>query len=258
MRLQGKVAIVTGAGQGLGRSIAERFAKEGAGLILNDLEKTTGRDLVQRLRASNASVQFVAGDVSRPHIAKQLAVTAVRSFGRIDILVNNAGIAGSAHGDGPVTESQEDAWDKILRVNLKSVFLCCRYAIPEMIRGGGGSIINMASVLALVGSQRYFTSHAYAASKGAIVSLSRAMAVHYSARKVRVNAICPGLIDTPLTQKSKGDPKLMRYVRERQPLVNGMGCADDVASAVVFLASDEARLITGAILPLDAGWSAGV
>jgi NAD(P)-dependent dehydrogenase (short-subunit alcohol dehydrogenase family) len=258
MRLKGKFAIVTGAGRGLGRSIAERFAREGAGLILNDIEKSTGRDLVQRLRTSNAAAEFVVGDVSRPPIAKQLAITAVRSFGRIDVLVNNAGIGGSAHGDGPVTESQEDAWDKILRVNLKSVFLCCRFAIPEMIRGGGGSIINMASVLALVGSQKYFTSHAYAASKGAIVSLTRAMAVHYSARKVRVNAICPGLIDTPLTQKSKREPELMRYIRERQRLVNGMGSADDVASAVAFLASDEARLITGAILPLDAGWSAGV
>jgi NAD(P)-dependent dehydrogenase (short-subunit alcohol dehydrogenase family) len=258
MRLKGKSAIVTGAGQGLGRSVAERFAREGAGLIVNDVEKDSGRDLLRVLRSSNASVEFVAGDVSRPRIAKQLAVIAVRSYARIDILVNNAGIGGSAHGDGPVTDSQEDAWDKILRVNLKSVFLCCRYAIPEMIRGGGGSVINMASVLALVGSQKYFTSHAYAASKGAIVSLTRAMAVHYAARKVRVNAICPGLIDTPLTQKSKREPELMRYVRERQPLVNGIGSADDVASAVVFLASDEARLITGAILPLDAGWSAGV
>ena len=250
--------IITGAGQGLGRSIAERFAREGAGLILNDVEKSTGLALVQRLRSSKAPVEFVAGDVSRPRIAKQLAVTALRSFGRLDILVNNAGIGGSARGDGPVTESQEDAWDNILRVNVKSVFLCCRYAIPEMIRGGGGSIINMASVLALVGSQKYFTSHAYVASKGAIVSLTRAMAVHYAAQRVRVNAICPGLIDTPLTQKSKREPELMRYVRERQRLLNGMGSADDVASAVVFLASDEARLITGAILPLDAGWSAGV
>jgi NAD(P)-dependent dehydrogenase (short-subunit alcohol dehydrogenase family) len=258
MRLKGKFAIVTGAGQGLGRSIAEQFAREGAGLILNDVEKDAGRRLVKVLRSSNASVEFVAGDVSRPPIAKQLAMTALRRYGRIDVLVNNAGIGGSAHGDGPVTESQEGAWDKILRVNLKSVFLCCRYAIPQMIRSGGGSIINVASVLALVGSRKYFTSHAYAASKGAIVSLTRAMAVHYADRRVRVNAICPGLIDTPLTQKSKREPELMRYVRERQRLVDGMGSADDVASAVAFLASDEARLITGAILPLDAGWSAGL
>ncbi|HEV2501198.1 MAG TPA: SDR family oxidoreductase, partial [Terriglobia bacterium] len=166
-------------------------------------------------------------------------------------------IGGSSRGDGPVTESREDSWDRILRVNLKSVFLCCRYAIPEMIRGGGGTVINMSSVLALVGTPKYFKSHAYAASKGAIISLTRAMASYYAAQNVRVNAVCPGLIDTPLAEKSKRDGEVMRYVREKQRLVNGLGSATDVASAVLFLASDQSRLITGVALPLDAGWSAG-
>jgi NAD(P)-dependent dehydrogenase (short-subunit alcohol dehydrogenase family) len=257
MRLEGKVAVVTGAGQGIGRAVAELFAREGARLVLNDLNRSTGEATCRLARKAGAHAELVAGDVSMPNTAKKLVVTALRHFDRIDVLVNNAGIGGSAHGDGPVTESREDSWDKILRVNLKSVFLCCRFAIPEMVRSGGGAVINLSSVLALVGCEKYFTSHAYAASKGAILSLTRAMAAHYATRGVRVNAVCPGLIETPLALKAKRQREVMRYVRERQRLIGGMGSASDVAAAVLFLASDEARLITGAVLPLDAGWSAG-
>jgi NAD(P)-dependent dehydrogenase (short-subunit alcohol dehydrogenase family) len=257
MRLEGKVAIVTGAGQGIGRAIAERFAREGARLVLNDSNRATGEAACESARKAGALAELVAGDVSMPKIAKRLVAAAARHYGRIDILINNAGIGGSAHGDGPVTESREDSWDKILRVNLKSVFLCCRYAIPEMARAGGGVVINMSSVLALVGCEKHFTSHAYAASKGAIVSLTRAMAAHYAAQGVRVNAVCPGLIETPLALKAKRQREVMRYVRERQKLIGGLGSAADVAAAALFLASDESRLMTGAILPLDAGWSAG-
>jgi NAD(P)-dependent dehydrogenase (short-subunit alcohol dehydrogenase family) len=256
MRLQGKVAIVTGAGQGIGRSIAELFAREGALLILNDVNARAGRAARDRIARSGGRAEFVLGDVSRPGVARRLVSGAKGKFRRLDILVNNAGIGGSAHGDGPVTASRIEAWDKIQRVNLKSVFLCCRFAIPEMARTGGGSIINMGSVLALAGCEEHFTSHAYVASKGGIVSLTRALAAYYARQRVRVNAVCPGLIRTPLTAKSQRRPRVLRYVAKHQPLAGGLGTPEEVAAAVLFLASDEASLITGAILPVDGGWAA--
>jgi NAD(P)-dependent dehydrogenase (short-subunit alcohol dehydrogenase family) len=258
MRLANKVAIVTGAGQGIGLSIAELFAREGAALVLAERNPRTGQAAVETASRLGAKATLVASDVSVPATAQRLVRVARKKFGRVDILVNNAGIAGSAYGDGPVTESREEAWDRILRVNLKSVFLCCRYAIPEMIRAGGGSVINMASILALVGCSEHYTSHAYVASKGGIVSLTRAMAAYYARKRVRVNALCPGATKTPMTEGAEGNPKLLRYIMGKQPLAGGLGSAQDVAAAALFLASDESRLITVVILPVDAGWSTGL
>ncbi len=241
---------MTGAEQGIGRAIAELFERESASLVVNDI--------VRRAEQRPIGV-FVEGDISRPATARAAVEAAVSNFGRVDVLVNNAAIGGSAHGDGPVTTSDEAAWDKILRVNVTSVMLCCRYAIPEMVRtAGGGSVVNMASVLALAGCSEHFTSHAYVASKGAIVSLTRALAAYYAAQKIRVNALCPGLIDTPLSAKSRERPDALRYVTARQRLTGTMGTAADVARAALFLASDDSAFITGAILPVDGGWSTGV
>lgn len=258
MRLENKVAVITGAGQGIGQAIAARFAREGARLVINDINTRTGQATLRRLRQLCRGAALVSGDVSRLRVARQLMARAREGFGRIDILVNNAGIAGSAFGDGPVTALREQAWDKILRVNLKSVFCCCRFAIPEMVRDGGGSIINIASVLALVGCREHFTSHAYVASKGGMISLTRAMAAYYAAQGVRVNAVCPGLIRTPMTKRAQGDPRVLRFVAERQPLLSDLGMPEDVAAAAVFLASDESRMVTGVVLPVDAGWSSSV
>jgi NAD(P)-dependent dehydrogenase (short-subunit alcohol dehydrogenase family) len=257
MRLKDKVAIITGAGQGIGLSVAERFAREGARLVLNELHSETGTQAVKRIRALKGQVILVRGDISSSRVARRTIETALERFGRLDVLVNNAGIAGSSVGDGPVTESKEEAWDKVLRINLKSVFLCCRYAIPKMIKGGGGSVINISSVLGLVGSAKHFRSHAYAASKGGVISLTRAMAASYAGDRVRVNCVCPGLIDTPMAGRIRSNNSALRFVRQRQPLRNGLGRPEEVAATIVFLASDEAPMITGIVLPVDGGWSAG-
>ncbi|HUY15724.1 MAG TPA: SDR family NAD(P)-dependent oxidoreductase [Terriglobia bacterium] len=257
MRLKDKVAVITGAGQGIGLSVAECFAREGARLVLNEVNPRTGRRAVERIRALDGQVALVSGDISSSRVARRAVTTAIERFGRLDILVNNAGIAGSSVGDGPVTESKEDAWDKVLRINLKSVFLCCRYAIPEMIKRGGGAVINVSSVLGLVGSARHFKSHAYAASKGGIISLTRAMAAWYACNRVRVNCVSPGLIDTPMAMRVLGKTSALRYVKQHQPLRGGLGTPEEVASAILFLASNEASMITGIVLPVDAGWSAG-
>jgi NAD(P)-dependent dehydrogenase (short-subunit alcohol dehydrogenase family) len=248
---------VTGAGSGIGAAIAQRFAAEGARLVLNDVNRRNLDEVVSNIQTAGPSVASVAGDVSREAVAKRLIETAVKRYSSVHILVNNAGIAGSAAGDGPVTSSHPNAWNKILRINLGSIFSCCRHAIPVMIRTSQGSIINMSSVLALTGSAEHFKSHAYVASKGAIVSLTRAMAAFYADQGIRVNALCPGLIATPMTGRASSNRELMSYVATKQRLLNGFGTPEGVADAALFLASDESRLMTGVILPVDGGWSAG-
>jgi NAD(P)-dependent dehydrogenase (short-subunit alcohol dehydrogenase family) len=256
-RLEGRSAIVTGAGSGIGAAIARRFAAEGARLVLNDINRSGVESVASALRQAGADVAVVAGDVSREEVAKRLVASAVRHFASLQILVNSAGIAGSAAGDGPVTSSSLTCWNKVLRINLGSVYLCCRHAIPAMIEGGYGSIVNLSSVLALSGSADFFTSHAYVASKGAIVSLTRAIAAHYAGHKIRANVICPGLIATPMTARAGSRKDLMTYVAGKQRLLGGFGSPEGVADAVLFLASDESRLMTGVVFPVDGGWSAG-
>lgn len=225
--------------------------------MLNDVNRSGVESVASALREAGAAVTVVAGDVSREAVAKRLVESALRHFASLHILVNSAGIAGSAAGDGPVTASSLASWNKVLRINLGSVYLCCRYAIPAMIESGCGSIVNLSSVLALTGSADFFTSHAYVASKGAIVSLTRAMAAHYAGHKIRANVICPGLIATPMTARSASRKDLMTYVAGKQRLLGGFGNPEGVADAALFLACDESRLMTGVVLPADGGWSAG-
>ena len=255
--MSGKTAIVTGAGGGIGEAIARIFACAGASLILNDVNRAAVEDVATSIRNTGTPVDLVLGDASRESVAMRLTQQAMKHFGSLHILVNNAGIAGSSVGDGPVTSSKVESWDLVMRVNLRSVFLCSRYAVPIMIRGRKGSVINMSSVLAIAASAEHFTSHAYAASKGAILSLTRTMAAHYADRGIRVNALCPGLVATPMTARAKTNKELMRYVAAKQRLLHGFGTAEGVADAALFLASDESRSITGTVLPVDGGWTAG-
>lgn len=255
-RLAGKVVVVTGAARGIGFAIGERFLAEGARLVLNDCDARELKTAAGKLEKSGEIV-ISAGDVSLSSGARKAMDTAWKRYGRLDALVNNAGISGSAAGDGPVTEAGESAWDRILRVNLRSVFLCCRWAIPRMQASGGGSIVNMSSVLALRGCSKHFKSHAYIASKGAIISLTRALAAYYAASGVRANVLCPGLVDTPLAGRVRARQDAMEYVAQRQYLTRGLISPRAVADAAVFLASDEAAAITGTIIPVDGGWTTG-
>ena len=238
--LEGKAALVTGAAGGIGGAVARAFADARTRVFCVD-------------RVERDDVDFV-GDLSRRDNAERAVATAEERLGRLDIVFNGAGISGRELGDGPVDVCTEEAWNAVLDANLKSVFLCSKYAIPALRRSGGGAIVNLSSVLGLVGSD-LFPTHAYAASKGAIVALTRAMAVAYAADGIRVNAICPGLIDTPMSERARGDAETMARLRELQPLTGEPGRPEDVAGAAVYLAS--APFVTGAVLTVDGGWTAG-
>jgi meso-butanediol dehydrogenase/(S,S)-butanediol dehydrogenase/diacetyl reductase len=234
--LEGKAALVTGAAGGIGGAVARAFADAGARVV--------GVDRVD--------VELVF-DLARADEAERAVATAEELLGRLDVLFNGAGISGRKLGDGPVDACTEEAWNAVLDANLKSVFLCSKYAIRALRRSGGGAVINLSSVLGLVGSD-LFDTHAYAASKGAIVALTRAMAVAYAGDGIRVNAICPGLVDTPMSERARGDAQTMARLRELQPLTGEPGRPEDVAGAAVYLAS--APFVTGAVLTVDGGWTA--
>jgi NAD(P)-dependent dehydrogenase (short-subunit alcohol dehydrogenase family) len=237
--LEGKAALVTGAAGGIGGAVARAFAGARMRVFCVDRVERDGVDFF--------------GDLSRAGDAERAVATAEERLGRLDIVFNGAGISGRTLGDGPVDACTEEAWNVVLDANLKSVFLSSKYAIPALRRSGGGSIVNLSSVLGLVGSN-LFPTHAYAASKGAIVALTRAMAVAYAADGIRVNAICPGLIDTPMSERARGDAETMARLRELQPLTGEPGRPEDVAGAAVYLAG--APFVTGAVLTVDGGWTA--
>jgi meso-butanediol dehydrogenase/(S,S)-butanediol dehydrogenase/diacetyl reductase len=234
--LDGKAALVTGAAGGIGSAVARAFADAGARVFSVD----------------RVNADFV-GDLSHADDAERAVVAAEQQLGRVDVLFNGAGISGRSLGDGPVDSCTEEAWDAVLESNLKSLFLCSKYAIPVLRRSGGGAVVNLSSVVGLVGSE-VFDTHAYAASKGAIVTLTRAMAVAYAGDGIRVNAICPGLIDTPMSERARSDAETMARLRELQPLTGEPGQPEDVAGAAVYLAS--ATFVTGAVLTVDGGWTA--
>ncbi len=254
-RLSGKVALITGAAAGIGRACAAAFVREGAAVALQDVDGAAGETAAQELAAEGGQVVFFPGDVSRPDDVERAVDGAISRFGGLDILVSNAGIGGRSLGDGPVHLCTLEAWEQVLRVNLRGTFLACKYALPALIGRGGGSIITVSSVLGLVGTPGLFDTHAYATSKAGIIGLTRAMAAHYARDHVRANVIAPGLIDTRMAGRAKADPALLDEVGRWQPL-GALGEVRDVAAAAVFLASDESRFITGIILPVDGGWTA--
>lgn len=254
MRLSGKVALVTGGARGIGLACAAAFVREGARVALADRDAEAGEAAAQGLRAGGGEALFAETDVSLPEAVEGAVRQTVDAYARLDVLVCSAGIGGRRLGDGPVESCTLEAWDAVMQVNLRGTFLALKYALPEL-RRRGGSIVTVSSVLGLVGTQGLFDTHAYATSKAGMVGLTRAVAAHYARDRVRANVLAPGLIDTAMAGRTKGDPALLAQVGFWQPL-GPLGAPQDVAQAAVFLASDEANFITGAVLPVDGGWTA--
>ena len=254
MRLKDKVTIVTGAGRGIGRGCAEAFAREGARVVVTDLDEALAQACAAAIVADGGTAVFYPVDVANPAQVEAMIKRAVEEYGRLDILVSNAGIGGRRFGDGPVHECSIEGWDTIMNVNLRGTFLACKYALPELLKTKG-NIITMASVLGLVGTQGLYDTHAYMTSKAAIIGLTRNIATYYAKDGVRANSIAPGLVDTTMAKRTQADPDLLAQVGFWQPL-GPIGEIGDGAETAVFLASDDAKFITGIVIPVDGGWSA--
>jgi NAD(P)-dependent dehydrogenase (short-subunit alcohol dehydrogenase family) len=243
MKLEGKVAFVTGFGSGLGQAIAMLFAKQGAAVAGTSTTEAKGRDTVRMIESSGGKTLFRPGDVSDSKQMKALIDETVKRFGGLDIVVNSAGV----RTNGSITEITEEQWDRTIDVNLKGVFVVSRLAIPEMIKRGGGVILNIGARSGIAGQAG---RAAYCASKGGMITLTEAMAMDYAREKIRVNCICPGPTRTPMVDTSTPE-KLARY-KTRVPL-GRIGDPEDIAQAALYLASDDASMVTAAILPVDGG-----
>jgi len=202
-----------------------------------------------------AAEESLVADVTSSDAVSRLAAAIRERHGGIDVLLNVVGASGRRHGDGPVHECSDEGWDWVMDVNLRSVFLMCRAFVPVMQRSGGGSIINLGSALGLIGHE-LFATHAYAAAKGAVIAMSRAMAVRYAGDRIRVNVIAPGLIRTPMSARAQENEAILGQLSQLAPLTGDFGLPEDVAEAAVYLASDESRFVTGVVLPVDGGWTA--
>ncbi|MBI5668513.1 MAG: SDR family oxidoreductase [Chloroflexi bacterium] len=247
--------IVTGAGSGIGRASAIRFAVEGAQVAAFDINAETLAATVQQIQTAGGQVRPYVVDVTDAGAVAASVLQVQQDFDRIDGVLNVAGGSGRKFGDGPAHECTPDGWLNTLQLNLTSAFLVCKFALETMMQQRSGVIINLSSVLGLAGHAE-FATHAYAASKGAIISLSRAMAVYYAPYHIRVNVLAPGLIDTAMSQRAQQNERIVALIPGLQPLTGALGQPEDIAAAAAFLASDEARFITGVVLPVDGGWLA--
>src|SRR2546430_5281995 len=244
-RLAGKVALITGAGGGMGRVATQAFVREGARVVAADDRDRAVHDTVASL---DGQAVAVVGDVTRDADVAVFVETAVGRFGKLDVLYNNAGIFDDA--DESVLTTSDAIWDRTMAINVKGLAFCCKHGIPELIKAGGGSVINIASFVALVGCS--VPQDAYTASKGAVIALTKSLAVQFGPKHVRANAICPGPIETPLMRDLLKDEAKKRVRLNRIPM-GRFGQADDVVSLAVFLASDESTWTNGAALVVDGG-----
>ncbi len=255
MRLEGKVALVTGGGSGIGRATSELFAREGAIVVVSDLNEVDALASVRRIEAAGGVASPVTGDVSSSADAERMVRAAVDTHGRLDVLVNSAGVSG--RNALPQGANPEEIWDRVMDVNLKGTYLVSWHAVPEMERTGGGSVINLSSIMGLVGYPAGLGGgfNAYGPSKGGVLQFTRHLAVDTARKNIRVNCICPGYVATNLTRALTDDEDLRRNLEERHPM-GRLGRPEEIAYAALFLASDESSFMTGAPLIVDGGYTA--
>ena len=248
MRLEGKVALISGGARGMGAAEARLFASEGAKVVIGDVLQEEGRQTEAQINEAGGECLFVRLDVTSEDNWQDAVATTVARFGKLDILVNNAGIFRTER----VEDTSEQSWDQVMDVNAKGVFLGTKHAIPEMRKVGGGSIINISSIAGLVGSPY---SSAYNASKGAVRLLTKATAIQYAKDGIRANSVHPGVIETEMTREVVNDEAFRQFRLVTNPIPR-LGQPEDVAYGVLFLASDEASFMTGSELVIDGGWTA--
>jgi NAD(P)-dependent dehydrogenase (short-subunit alcohol dehydrogenase family) len=251
VRLADKVCIITGAGGGMGRVAARMFAAEGARVVVAESSEPAGNETVRLVTEAGGVASFVQADVSREASARAMVEHAMDTYGRLDVLYNNAGVMPEA--DHSVIDTDADTWDLVMAVNVRGVFLACKYAIPRMVEAGSGSIINIASFVALLGCS--VPQDAYTASKGAILSLTRSLAVQFAPRGVRANAICPGPVETPLLMDWLVKDEEAKRIRLARNPTGRFGKPEEIVHLAVYLASDESRWTNGAALVVDGGIS---
>ena len=251
MRLADKVALITGGGSGIGKASCLLFASEGAHVVVVDLKLETAESTADEIRRAGGDARAFAADVSRASDAEAMVKFAEESYGKLNVVFNNAGVFHP--DDDSVTNTSEEIWDMVININLKGVFLGCKYAVPALLRAGGGSIINTASFVAVMGAAT--PQIAYTASKGGVLAMTREIAVEFARKNIRANALCPGPVETPLLKELLSDP-----ARRQRRLVHippgRFGKAEEMANAALFLASDESSFVNGSTFLVDGGITA--
>lgn len=248
-KLDSGVAMVTGAASGIGRACALFYARDGASVVVSDVDEEGGEETVRQIEAAGGSAMFVRADVSKPTNCERLVARTVERYGKLDFACNNAGIGGES---APTGEYEPADWVRVIDINLSGTFYCMRYQIPAMLERGGGSIVNMASILGSVG---FASAPAYTAAKHGMLGLTRAAAIEYAQQGIRVNAVGPAFIRTPLIAELEADKDTLDMLVSLHP-IGRLGESEEVAELVVFLSSDAASFITGSYYPVDGGYLA--
>lgn len=252
--LTGRIALITGGGSGIGRATAQLFAARGAQVVVLDIDSEAAAQTLETLNGPHHGSSHIL-DLTDPSQVASVMERVVDTHGRIDLIVNVAGGSGRSWGDGPAHACSLEGWRMTLALNLDSLFYCCKYALQVMLSQKHGVIVNVSSVLGLVGGDEDFATHAYAASKGGVISLTRSIASYYAPHGIRANVICPGLIATPMSQRAQASEHIRIRLPSLQPLTGDFGSAQEVARAALYLASDDSSFVTGAVLTVDGGWT---